>query len=553
MSERQGGESGRARSALALAAWAGLAFGLAEGAVLVVTRQFPKLRAPYKVSVDILWAAPLLHIVLYAALALLMWAVFRALARSRTGAYLRWYARTLLFVGAVAVLNAPGVLHPASVVVLAAGLAVAVGSRVRSDEQLAQRLGRRVLVVPIAILLIAAGTSAWRKGREAAAVRALPAATAGAPNVLFVIFDTLRRDRIEDADPALAPALQQVAELGVRYTNAWAASSWSLPSHATLLTGSLPEAHGADWPELRLGPDQPTLPQVLAAHGYVTGSFSGNANWMTPEYLGRGFHRFDVYTLEQLLLRTTFGGAISDLALKRLGIHPAGRGKKAPRLADELLEFVDDYAGRPYFAYVTFMDVNQAFHRTRHGHRFWQSAAPTADIMASYDAGLKRLDAQFAQLLDELRARGHLDNTILVVTSDHGESFGVEAGDHDPAGHATSLYPEQTRVPLMIVYPAAVPAGTRVHTTVSLRAIAGTIADLAGLDPGVFGEPLPLATVPGAGEAFMTLRYGDRQAEAVVRGTRQTITVRTADGPVREVLDLDSVSASRGARAGGSP
>ena len=529
---------------LVLAVWAGLVFGLAEGVALVLIRGFPTLRAPYKVSEDILWAGPLLHIATYIVVAAAVWGIAGILHRSGA-ARLRWVAAALVLAGTTTVLNAPGVLHPLSVPVLAVGLTLAAMRRYAERlTALSVTLRRRLLLVPAVLLATAAGTASWQRLHEVFAVRALPPASPDAPNVLFIIIDTLRRDRIEGSDSTLAPTLQGLARSGARYTNAWAASSWSLPSHMTLLTGQYPAVHGADWPRLRPSSGVFTIPEVFAAHGYVTAAFSGNANWVTPEYVGGGFHRFDVYTLEQLLLRTTFGGAISRLMLKPLGIHPSGRGRNADRLDRELQHFVEEYRGRPYFAYVTYMDVNQSFHRERHGHAFWQAPASMAEVINAYDAGVQRLDGQLGRTLDELRSRGHLENTIVVVTSDHGESFGAAAGDHDPIGHGTSLYPEQTRVPLLLVYPPRVPAGTVISAAVSLRSVAGSIARLSGLDTQAFSSPLPFAETSDTTDVLMSLRYGDRHADAVVRGSEQAITTRSGGESMTEILKLDAEAAS---------
>ena len=78
----------------------------------------------------------------------------------------------------------------------------------------------------------------------------------------------------------------------------------------------------------------------------MTGAFSGNSAWVTPEYLGRGFLRFDVYTPEDLIRRTAHGRKLDGL-LKTLGYYAAGRGKKAPELNSQFLRFLDDYPGRP--------------------------------------------------------------------------------------------------------------------------------------------------------------------------------------------------------------
>ena len=531
----------RPADALALAAWAGLAFGLAEGVLLTIARVFPTLRAPYKVSESILWAAPLVDIAAFLIVAAAVVALGLLLPRPIGQRGRRLLIGALVFLGVFATLDTLGVLYSWSVFLVAAGAtAVALGKLRGREAGLTASLRRRAPLVPAALLGLFVLATSWTHGREARVVRSLPAFAEGAANVLFIVLDTVRRDSVEE-ERELTPTIQQLAARGTRYTNAWATSSWSLPSHATLLTGRHPHEHGADWPGLRLVPETSTLAEVLAAHGYVTGSFSGNANWVTPEYLGRGFARFRVYTFEQLFLRTTVGRAVSAGALKPLGVHPAGRGKRAPQLSRELLKFLEAHPDRPYFAYVTFMDVNQTFHRRRFAHRYWERPPSMAEVRDAYVDGLRRLDADVGRLLSELEARGALDNTVIVVASDHGESFGAEVGDRDPTGHGTSLYPEQTRVPLIVVHPPKVAAGAHVGATVSIRSVPATIAALLGFEES-FGDgalPVMAAEPEPADGALMTLRYDDHNAQAVAWGGWQLIHTLAPDGPpVEELLDL---------------
>ena len=157
-------------------------------------------------------------------------------------------------------------------------------------------------------------------------------------NVLLVLLDTVRADRFDALSAAGAlPHLSRLASRGIRYSNAWAHASWSLPSHATILTGRYAHEHGADWPGLRLDPAAPTLASWFSGQGYVAGAFSGNSNWVTPEYLGHGFLRFQAYDFEAHLRRTTFGRKLGR-AVQPLGGHFAGRGRKAPTINRELLQ-----------------------------------------------------------------------------------------------------------------------------------------------------------------------------------------------------------------------
>lgn len=366
--------------------------------------------------------------------------------------------------------------------------------------------------------LLAAGAAALGGGRVTGAARTL--SHGRAPNVLVIVLDTLRADRMHPG-ASRTPRLDAFARRAVTFDDAWAHSSWSLPSHATILTGRLPHEHGADWPGLRLRHATPTLAEFFAARGYVAGAFSSNSSWVTPEYLNHGFLRFQAYSLEDHLRRTTWG-RVGDRAAQELGAHNAGRGRKAPAVHAQLLRFIERYADRPFFAYVCHMDANQALHRAKLNHPFWARQPSAAQIVAGYDAGVRVLDAQVAGLLDELERRGTLANTLVVVTSDHGESFGrANPGDHDPDGHGSSLYPEQTAVPL-IVRPPGGTTPRRVSTLAGVGALPATIARLLGHGDHPFpGPALPVeeawaAEVSGAPVVVQTLNYAEHRGQALV-------------------------------------
>jgi arylsulfatase A-like enzyme len=583
-----------------VATWAAVLFGLLEGTILCLTRAYPAIHAAHKVSPDILWVAPAVELFLFllaalglfvllqlprgwltgsrllrACLVLVVLGVFTALAApallhpvgtalftlvlAAAGvpilvelAHRRAGASALLvvyglfaFVGITTAALASGVLHPLSGVVLSLGLSVGFCRQLRGAEGRVTAVLRRGLLGALALpLVVGLGVFGSTKAGETARFRQLPPARKQAANVLVIVLDTVRSDRFErPAEQSLTPHLDRLAAGGTRFVNAWSPSSWSLPTQASILAGLYPHEHGADWPDFRAAADAPWMSEFFAQRGYVSGAFSGNAAWITPEYLGRGFLRFDVYRLEDLLRRTVPGRA-ADRLLCKVGYHAAGRGKQAPEVNAQFLRFLDDYPGRPFFAYLCYMDVNQTFHDCRFNYYPGQYA-PTPEVVAAYDRGLRTLDGQVAALFAELRRRGLLENTVVVVTSDHGESFGAaETTDHDPPGHGTSLYLEQTRVPLFVVYPGKVPAGLKIDQAVSTRAIPATITRLLGLRETPFtGEPLPLGPAPsspGGTEAAVlaTLKYGERNQQSVTWNNWHYITDLKPVPQTEELYDL---------------
>ena len=243
---------------------------------------------------------------------------------------------------------------------------VSAGTKLRGFEnRLTAYLRRRLIWVPVLIVAAGFGVTGYERLRESWHLRQLPPAAPERANVLLIVLDTVRYDSFaRPGEKSLTPKLDRFVAKGVKFDNAWSTSSWSLPTQASIMTGRYPHEHGADWPGFRVNEKYPTVAEFFARHGYVTGAFSGNAAWITPEYLGRGFLRFEVYIPENLFRRTVYGRIIG-LALGKVGYNDAGRGKKAPQLNAQFLQFIDDYQNRPFFAYLCYMDVNQYFHDRR--------------------------------------------------------------------------------------------------------------------------------------------------------------------------------------------
>lgn len=164
----------------AAAAWVALAAGLLEGVILTVTRSFPKVLAPYKASARLLWVAPLVDLVVFALAAVVLLAVLR-LVRRGGWPEPKVALAVLLFLGWATVLETPKVLHPASVVVLTAGLTTvavrAIGGR---ESALIGALRRRLVLIPVVLVVLAAAV--WAADRLGERVRAgrLPAVQTGA-------------------------------------------------------------------------------------------------------------------------------------------------------------------------------------------------------------------------------------------------------------------------------------------------------------------------------------------------------------------------------------
>jgi arylsulfatase A-like enzyme len=513
--------SGSAADVLSVAAWCGLIFGIAEGAVIAYTRQFPAINAPYKTSERVLWVAPLLDVVLFVALAAALLAVRRMLTPGGTRANdSRHAVLVFTFLGVFGILFAPRVIHPAAILLFSAGSALATYRSLAARPDVLLKFRRATWAIPVILLSLFVVTAAAL--RIADVRRRVTGQVDGDTNVLVLVLDTVRRDHFFWAgDSSFTPNIDRITSAGVRYEDAWSTTSWSLPSQASILTGASPHEHGADWPALSLSPRVVTLAEYFTERGYDTGAFSSNSGWITAEYLGRGFAHFDAYTFEDHLRRTAYGRLLNRLSIQ-FGLHYAGRGRKAADLNAALLDYVGEKRTRPYFLFVCYMDVNRSFHHKQLNRPFWKLQPPMREQVGAYRAGLRQLDNDVGRLFAELGRRRLLDNTLVVITSDHGESFGPgHASDRYPPGHGTSLFPEQSRVPLFIVDPRRIPAARAVMQTVSIRQIPATVTALIGDRASPFrGEILPgLSDGPAAasdtGSVLATLHYDDRDHAAV--------------------------------------
>jgi arylsulfatase A-like enzyme len=374
---------------------------------------------------------------------------------------------------------------------------------------------------------LAAPTLYLRSTTPAVATQgALPPAKAGAPDVVLVVLDTVRAGNVSTYGYArpTAPALDQIAREGALFLDATSPSTWSLPSHASLFTGRYPSSHGAHGEHRFLDDRYPTLASALAHNGYETFCFTSNA-WISDGLgLTRGFAHQDT----SLMAHGGAGRGFSFIfrLLDRLGLQETDKG--GTRVADSFEQWAKSRpadADRPAFVFLNFIEAHFPYHQLPHDDLFRFTDLPYAtlrsisvDLMGQqfggkgrsveeaggpardmYDGGVVHTSDLLGRVVEALRARGTLDRTVLVVLADHGEILG-ERGDH--FGHGPSFYQESVGVPLLVRYPARIPAGTRVATPVSTLGVYATIFDLAGLEaPPTLqvGSLAPLAT--GAADA----------------------------------------------------
>jgi arylsulfatase A-like enzyme len=311
------------------------------------------------------------------------------------------------------------------------------------------------------------------------------------PNLVLVVIDTLRADHLGSYGYAKAqtPQLDALAARGTRFAAARSASSWTLPSVASILTGRYPVEHGAERLVSVLSDQQVTAAEMLAAAGYETVAFSANVSLVIPESgFGQGFERFDVLEARE------GNGTAADPVAVRDGTNRAALAARADELTDAVLAWVTSrpQSTRPFFLYVHYFDPHASYSPpAAYAAKFGvqpndpllapgqgaitfankvPEARELATLQALYDAEIAFTDHELGRLFDRLG----LADAVTIVTADHGEEF----GDHGGMLHGKTLFEEMLHVPL-IVAGGGLPAGRVVDAPVSLVSIFPTLGELA--------------------------------------------------------------------------
>ncbi len=503
--------SASATSLLLIPIWFGIVTGLIESVGLLIFQSinWAQWGRVIHVSKEILWISPIVDLLFFLILALVVWSASRLSTRIPS---IRVLCFLLSFLAVYDWLTLTNRLYHRACVLLALGVAVVFTRWVSSHQPQAVRLWEKSTPWLVAFfLLVFAGIQSGKWLHEQRAVASLPPAAPGSPNVLVIVIDTLRADHLSSYGygRATSPQLDQLAKNGVLFQNAVAPCSWTLPSHASLLTGRYPFEHGLKNVQPWLGWGNKnlngfaTLGEALQRSGYRTGAFSANRIFFTGNVgLGRGFIHFEDYfdSPADSFIRTLYGREFARFYLNRtekskvtrvfrfLGMNAwldkdtEGSGdyggayakrKRAHEVNQELVQWIQRDRRRPFFAFLNYLDVHYAYGGPYGYPKPEWDHGTTID---EYDAGVKYVDDYIGRLLRELQREGIAEKTIVIITSDHGESL----GEHGMNYHGISLYWNLIHVPLIISYPEHLPAGLRVATPVSNAAIPATVMNLIG-------------------------------------------------------------------------
>jgi len=347
------------------------------------------------------------------------------------------------------------------------------------------------------------------------------------PNIIFIVLDTCRADVFYQLlDQGLLPGIEQIFSKAKEFRNARAVAPWTVPSHGSMFSGLLPTDHGTSANDPYFDPSTTPIAQRLQLAGYETVGLSANP-WITPNFnFASGFERFktenevfwggrdlsDLVKLgspaEQvirLLKRTASTSAPKTFANALYAKFLANRHDDgARRLTNDAIKWLSNRAcGDPFFLFCNYVEPHLEYdppakylqeelpggvrEHEAHGVNQDQWAYVTESVEMSefdfeilwalYRAEIRYLDSQIARLFEELESDGLLDDTAIIVVSDHGENI----GDHGLMDHQYCLYETLLQVPLVIRHPQTFDSG-RSEELVETHRLYETVADIAGID-----------------------------------------------------------------------
>jgi len=299
-------------------------------------------------------------------------------------------------------------------------------------------------------------------------------------NLILVSLDTLRADHLGAAGYPLdvTPNLDRLASEGIMFTDVVSSANWTKPAHATMLTGTFPCVNGVDWGRAATAGPLPAgivpIAERLRTAGWVTAAFTEDA-YVSPDVFQRGF---DVFVAD---------------------IGDSGAFSNIEHTVAAATQWIAENTERRFFVLIHTYQVHEPYEPPPEYATVADTGVPALpgllppadDAMADAAAYLGEVaytDAVMGRLLRRIDALGLRDDTVLVVTSDHGEAF----GEHGLRYHGQGLQREQMRVPLIVRAPGVGAPGRRVDDLVSLADLAPTVLELLGFEPSPWMQGVSL-------------------------------------------------------------
>lgn len=376
------------------------------------------------------------------------------------------------------------------------------------------------------------------------------------PNVLIITIDTLRADHLTcyGYDKSTSPRIDAFAGDAVLFENVCCQSSQTLPSHASIMIGTNPRSHKAISHESFVDENITTLAEILKQQGYRTAAFISSHALDSKYHLDQGFE--------------TYWEVHKEFAVPERQLHKV---QEKSATTDAVLDWLEDASASEFFLWVHWFDPHRPYDPPpRYVREFaggyagmatsdadfimkvWREGIDLAPedidhLIGRYDGEIAFTDTQVGRIIDYLDSRGMLDNTILIITSDHGEIL----YEHEYYfGHDIGLYDECIMIPLVIHVPGHEARGMRISPLVQSLDIMPTLLALLEIEPPEYLEGkslLPL--IEGAMESTVDYAFSETfpfpekcpPRHAVRTAGAKLLWKETEDGPIlKEYYDLAS-------------
>ena len=352
----------------------------------------------------------------------------------------------------------------------------------------------------------------------------------GRPNIILIVLDTVRRDRLScyGYSKTTTPNIDRLAQQGVLFKNAYSSSCWTPPAHSSLFTGNYPSKTGVLGGIRALPESNLTLAEILKREQYITLAVAANSMISASFGYGQGFYAYDeLYRVEGgyknvvFFLRESFlYGPLQNeprtqpfvkilsaaIIRRKTAAIFVGSEFSAVHANERVFFWLDRIPrDRPFFFFINYLDAHSPYdppdslvEQTGKSYDGWIKGVEGFELMDAlrtveeelkqgsqiarsdatylsdlYDGEIRFLDQKVGELVNGLRERSLMDNTLLIITSDHGEQF----GEHKLMEHRNSLYEELVRIPLLFYYPGQF-SPSAVPVAISLCDVPVTILDL---------------------------------------------------------------------------
>jgi arylsulfatase A-like enzyme len=296
----------------------------------------------------------------------------------------------------------------------------------------------------------------------------------GPPNILLIVVDTLRADHLGcyGYERDTSPNIDAFSRTGVLFENAYCQMPTTGPSHASIFTSHYPKSHGVIKNGHILPDTLPTLAEILKNNGYATAAVVSSFPLSSKFGYSRGFDYYEEQFPDGL------GTGPNNANWAGHAVEGAF-DQRANITTREAAAWINQNDRNPFFLFVHYFDPHSPYSPPlKYLRKFLkESKTPEEDILVGYDGEIVFVDAEIQKLVEIIKEERLDSNTLIIITSDHGEGL----GQHGEMHHGVFLYEEQTRIPLIMSFPGVLPQGLRLKSVVQTVDILPTILSLVGL------------------------------------------------------------------------